>query len=125
MKTLLAITNALSDVNRARIVCALARCEELCVCQIHEMLGLAPSTTSKHLSLLVSAGLLDSRKEGRWVYYCLPEEAEPAVAEVLDWFCTHAEEEKAITEDEKRLDRILAYTPEELCQRQARGTRCC
>ncbi len=125
MRTLLAMTAALSDINRARIVCALERCEELCVCQIHELLGLAPSTTSKHLSLLVAAGLVDSRKEGRWVYYRLPDEADAAAADALEWFCAHAAEEPAIAEDEKRLDRILAYTPEELCRRQAKGTRCC
>ena len=125
MRSLLAITSALSDANRARIVCALARCEELCVCQIYELLGLAPSTTSKHLSLLVSAGLVVSRKEGRWVYYRLPEEAEPAVVDALEWFCGYADEEGLAAEDEKKLDRILAYTPEELCRRQAKGAQCC
>ena len=45
---------------------------ELCVCQITELFGLAASTISKHLSILYQAGLVDSRKEGRWIFYALP-----------------------------------------------------
>jgi len=47
---------------------------ELCACQIIEMLGLAPSTVSKHMSILRQAGLVETRKEGRWIYYRLAEE---------------------------------------------------
>jgi AhpD family alkylhydroperoxidase len=45
---------------------------ELCVCQMIELLGLAPSTVSKHISILRPAELLESRKDGRWIYYRLP-----------------------------------------------------
>jgi DNA-binding transcriptional ArsR family regulator len=45
---------------------------ELCVCQIIELLGLVPSTVSKHMSILKQAGLVENRKEARWMYYRLP-----------------------------------------------------
>ena len=75
------ITRALSDENRVRTLMFL-REGELCVCQIIEMLGLAPSTVSKHLSILKQARLVETRKKGRWIYYRLPEgEVSPAVTE--------------------------------------------
>ncbi|MBX3727698.1 MAG: helix-turn-helix transcriptional regulator [Candidatus Sumerlaeia bacterium] len=125
MRSLLAITKALSDANRVRIVCALER-GELCVCQIQELLGLAHSTTSKHLSLLAAAGLLDVRKEGRWAYYRLAdEEARAGLREVVGWLCRQAAQEKHVAEDRRRLDAILRIPPEELCQLQANGSKSC
>jgi len=47
------------------------RSGELCVCQITEVLGLAPSTVSAHLKELKQAGLVAERKDGRWVYFSL------------------------------------------------------
>ena len=61
---------ALADENRIRILMAL-RGRQLCVCQVTAFLDLAPSTTSKHLSILRQARLIESNKQGRWVYYRL------------------------------------------------------
>lgn len=80
MKTTLSITKALSDENRLRIL-MMVKEQEACVCQIIEVIGNAPSTVSKHLSILKSAGLLDSYKRGRWVYYHLPKQ--PSIAEKM------------------------------------------
>ena len=76
MREFMAITKALSDPTRVRILLALRR-GELCVCQITELFGLAPSTVSKHLSMLHHAGLILSRKSERWVYYRLPDKSAP------------------------------------------------
>jgi ArsR family transcriptional regulator len=62
------VLRALGDENRMRIVIALRR-QPLCVCQIVELVQLATSTVSEHLMILKAAGILASRKEGRWVYY--------------------------------------------------------
>lgn len=43
----------------------------MCVCEITSVLGLAPSTVSKHLSLLEEAGLVEAIKDGKWVNYAL------------------------------------------------------
>ena len=81
----MAITKALSDPNRVRMLLAL-RHGELCVCQITELFGFAPSTISKHLSILHQAHLILSRKSERWVYYRLPDKTAPvAVRDALDW----------------------------------------
>ena len=55
------ITKALAEENRVRILMAL-EVEELCVCQITELLELAPSTVSKHMSVLRQARLVEGRK---------------------------------------------------------------
>jgi len=81
MREFMAITKALSDPGRVRILLALRR-GELCVCQITELFGLAPSTMSKHLSVLHQGGLIASRKAERWVYYRLPDETAPGVVKI-------------------------------------------
>ena len=63
MFTYMAITRALSDQNRVRMLLALNG-RELCVCQIIELLGLAPSTVSKHMSILANARLVEGRQGG-------------------------------------------------------------
>lgn len=126
MRDLLAITKALSDASRVRLFCALARRGELCVCQLQELLELAPSTTSKHLSLLAAARLVEARKDGRWVHYRLATEAPaPGMDGIVAWVLEQAAVSPALAQDKARLDAILAISPEVLCQQQAEGRRCC
>lgn len=76
------ITKALSDPNRVRGLLAL-RNGELCICQITELLNLAPSTVSKHMSVLKQADLVTSRKDSRWVYFRLSEQNTQAIDDFL------------------------------------------
>jgi len=120
MRSTLRITKALSDIQRLRILLML-REGELCVCQVIAVLGLAPSTVSKHLSILSGAGLVDSRKDGRWAYYRLPQgEALKAVKPVLKWLDGALEDDGSIAKDAKRLEAALACPPESLSERQRR-----
>ena len=120
VRKFMAITKALSDPNRVRILLSLRR-GELCVCQITELLDLATSTISKHLSILNQAGLILSRKTERWVYYRLPEKIAPvAVREALDWVFKSLGKTAEATTDAVRLKKILKIDPVELCRR-----RCC
>jgi ArsR family transcriptional regulator len=127
MRHLLSIAKALADPSRLRIVCALHARGELCVCQIQEMLGIAASSTSRHLAILASAGLVVGRREARWMYYRLAEEADgsPVACAALAWACGAGRRERTAAEDRAALKAILALTPEELCCRQAQGIRCC
>jgi DNA-binding transcriptional ArsR family regulator len=65
-----AAARALGHPARLRTI-AMLRSGELCVCQITEVLQLAPSTVSAHLKELKHAGLVSERKDGRWVYFNL------------------------------------------------------
>lgn len=104
---------ALADENRVRILMAL-RGRRLCVCQVTAFLDLAPSTTSKHLSILRQARLIESNKQGRWVYYGLAEDSpRPNIREALAWMKDSLAADPAIVEDEARIAEILRA--EEAC----------
>lgn len=60
MLDFMAIAKALADENRVRLLLALQK-QELCVCQLIELIGLAPSTVSKHMSILRQARLVEAR----------------------------------------------------------------
>ena len=118
MRAFMNITKALADENRIRALLALRK-GELCVCQITELFGLAPSTVSKHLSILAQANLVESRKAGRWIYYQLPGKNAPTeVREALDWVEKSLADQARAIEDQKALKRILKQDPAELCKRQ-------
>ena len=118
MNDVLNITKALADSNRLRALVALSD-GELCVCQIIELLGLAPSTVSKHLSILHQAGLVETRKEGRWMYYRLAgREASKAVREALAWSRRNLADAPQIVQDAKKLAKIVSTDRETLCKRQ-------
>ncbi|MDR3073768.1 MAG: metalloregulator ArsR/SmtB family transcription factor [Deltaproteobacteria bacterium] len=98
---------ALTDENRARILMAL-RDREMCVCQVTAFLDLSPSTTSKHLSILKQARLIESRKKGTWVYYRLADGSAPArVREALAWAVASVGESAVVREDARRITDIL------------------
>ncbi len=118
---------ALSDENRLRALFAICD-QELCVCQIIELLNLAPSTVSKHIPILKQAGLVESEKRGRWVYYRLAgNHSNSEARQVIDWVIEACENEgiilglhvdETINTDKKRLKQILQMEPEELCKKQ-------
>lgn len=66
---------ALAVQARRDVVRELSARGEVCACEFAGLLGLAPSTVSHHMSVLVSAGLVQARKQGTWVHYRLNREA--------------------------------------------------
>jgi DNA-binding transcriptional ArsR family regulator len=118
MRDVVSIAKALSDENRVRIVGMLDG-RELCVCQVIELLALAPSTVSKHLSILKQARLIDGRKDGRWMYYRLADDDAPRAAhDALRWTLQTLKGDKRIRDDATRLKQILAMDPGVLCSQQ-------
>lgn len=61
---------ALSDETRVRIVHLLS-CEEMCVCDLQKYFDLTQPTLSHHLASLRLAGLVTSRRKGKWTYYSI------------------------------------------------------
>ena len=107
MRTTLRVTKALSDGQRIRIM-MLLRGGELCVCRIVEVLALAPSTVSKHLSILSEADLVEVRKDGRWAYYRLAQgEARNTVRPVLKWLEDMLGGNETVLRDGQQLADIL------------------
>lgn len=110
MNKVLNITKALADESRVRGVFLLKN-GELCVCQIIEVLELAPSTVSKHMSILKQAGLVDTRRAGKWTYYRLANEtADLSGVEILSWLLRRLEDDPKIIADSIRLAEIRSRT---------------
>jgi DNA-binding transcriptional ArsR family regulator len=114
VKSFITITKALSDAHRVSAIRYL--CEgELCLCQLIEMLELAPSTVSKHMSILYQAGLVETRKQGRWIYYRLPDEqAEPEIQQTIHWARNYLTADQ-FEEELKKLEVVRKTNREELC----------
>ncbi len=127
MRDRLDVLKALADETRLRALCAL-RGGELCVCQLIALLELAPSTVSKHLSVLRSARLVDSRKDGRWMYYRLSREFRtPATGKLMALLFEDIERTDRITDDRKRMKSIAGESMDSLCRRlfSKSGKNCC
>ena len=64
---------ALGDETRLGLMMAVAASDgaEACVCDLTPETGLAQSTVSHHLKLLVDSGLLERTQRGKWAYYSL------------------------------------------------------
>ncbi len=103
MNDFIAVAKALADENRARAIMALSN-GELCLCQLIEVLGISPSTVSKHMSILQQGGLVERRKDGRWHYYRLAgRDASPVVREAIRWALKSLKNEKVIVTDAETL----------------------
>jgi ArsR family transcriptional regulator len=117
LRQFMAISKALADENRVRIL-ALLQGRTLCVCQIIAVLGLAPSTVSKHLSILRQGGLLEIEKRGRWIYCRLAGTGAPAaVKQALSWLQGSLKRAKHIEDDHRSLAKVLKVDPAQLCRR--------
>jgi DNA-binding transcriptional ArsR family regulator len=115
MTRLNAVGMALSDPNRVRALMAL-RNGELCVCQLIELLQLAPSTVSKHMSILKQAGLVASRKDSRWVYYRSAEKEDDGFISALsDLVVDYLAGDKATEADDEAMVKIKIAHPRNRC----------
>lgn len=108
-KKFISVTKALSDPNRVRALLSL-RNGELCLCQIIELLSLAPSTVSRHMTILKQAGLINSRKDSRWVYYQLAEyeKNDSRLNTLIKFSISLLEHSDQIRNDDLKLTRIVA-----------------
>ena len=114
------LAKAIGDAHRLRALLAL-RSGELCACQLIDLLELAPSTVSRHMSVLKQAGLVMARKCGRWTHYRLPgEDAFLPVKDMLSWLERTAGQSQQALTDQRKLSRICRVAPEELCKRRQR-----
>jgi DNA-binding transcriptional ArsR family regulator len=95
---------ALADPNRVRILLALLDRDELCVCELTEMLGLAGATVSRHAAILLDAGLAETRKDGRWVHYRIARGSRrPLPDALLDWIKSEGAADPLARRDAKKL----------------------
>ena len=123
MENILLILKALSDKNRLRAFSALQFYEELCACQITELLQVTGATVSRHLSIMVNAGILKNRKAGRWIYFRLNTDYS-SLDTVSGWVREQLDDSSQIKKDLKVLKQITLIPCEDLCRNQRNETSC-
>ncbi|HXP96457.1 MAG TPA: metalloregulator ArsR/SmtB family transcription factor [Telmatospirillum sp.] len=115
IETFETVSKAVADTSRARIL-KLLEGGELCVCQITAVLNLAPATVSKHLAMLKVAGLLQQRRDGKWVYYRLAErDLNPCARKFLALIGGCLNEDPTVLDDRRVLALVNAVPVQVLC----------
>ncbi len=93
---------ALGDETRIRIVALLSH-GELCVCHLESALGISQPNCSRHLAILKAADIVDSRRDGTWVYYRIRDQEHDSVRSVLEVLAKMFGAERALRADHARL----------------------
>jgi ArsR family transcriptional regulator len=75
---------ALSDPNRLAII-DMIKTEEKCACKILEELQITQPTLSHHMKILCDSGLVNSRREGKWMHYSINKELFEEVKQLFDF----------------------------------------
>jgi len=98
------VFKALADPTRIRILGLLAA-GEVCVCHIQESLRLPQPLVSRHLAYLRRAGLVETRKDGLWVYYRMAPRRDDVTGTVLDAVVHVISHLSTVAKDAKRLEK--------------------
>jgi ArsR family transcriptional regulator, arsenate/arsenite/antimonite-responsive transcriptional repressor len=114
VKDLVLAAKAFADPSRVRVLAAL-RGQELCVCELCDVLGLTQSTLSTHLQVIRKAGLVSARKEGKWMYYAISPKAKRMVNSLFQSFSDSLKTDVALSRDEKKLSQRLALRNNGAC----------
>jgi len=97
---------SLSDSNRLRIL-KMLQVKPLCVCEITDVLKLATSTVSKHLSILKATGFIIEDKDGKWVnYHINPRPSDPRISSVLSTLDFWISDDQLITSDKQKVQKV-------------------
>jgi ArsR family transcriptional regulator, arsenate/arsenite/antimonite-responsive transcriptional repressor len=101
---------SLSDPNRLRIL-KMLQVKPLCVCEITDVLQLATSTVSKHLSILRETGFIIEEKDGKWVNYMInPRPDDPRISSVISTLDFWIADQKIVNEDKAKVIRVDRYS---------------
>jgi ArsR family transcriptional regulator, arsenate/arsenite/antimonite-responsive transcriptional repressor len=106
LKKITKILKALADESRIRIVALLKERNDLCVCEITEIIGLSQPTISSHLKKLEDAEIITYSKDGLWVNYHLDENMEKEIEQLLETVVRILGEDERIQSDVSRSFKI-------------------
>ena len=119
--TLETVFRALSDRTRLRIL-ALLGAQEVCVCHIHDTLGLSQPTASRHLAYLRRAGLVEARRQGVWMHYRVSPSLDPVARGVVDAAVNALAQAPVTSSDRKQFQK--AFGPRHVIEVR-HGGACC
>lgn len=93
---------ALADKTRLRLLSMMRR-DEICVCYFTAVLDAPQPTISRHLAYLRSKGLVEARREGKWMHYRMAKPKNKALLRAFDEVLDAAAEDAQIKTDAKRI----------------------
>lgn len=93
---------ALADATRLRLLNLIAD-REICVCYFVEILRISQPKISRHLAYLRRAGLIEARREGKWMHYRLAMPEDRAAASILRETLKHLRQKSEMRKDSSRL----------------------
>jgi DNA-binding transcriptional ArsR family regulator len=123
VKHMTSLLAALADDTRLRLLRLLLR-EELCVCELVDALRIRQYKVSRHLSTLRAVGLVEARRNGRWMYYSIGRRAALKTfhQDLLKVIDVHLDGTPQASRDGARLRRRLALRRAGCC---VVGNTCC
>jgi ArsR family transcriptional regulator len=95
---------ALGDNTRLRLLNLMGE-SEVCVCYFVEILGQSQPKISRHLAYLRRAGIVEARRDGKWMHYRIVMPPNIGAAQVLRQTLSWLKEEKAMQADRARLSK--------------------
>ena len=121
MRKIANIFRALSDDTRLRVIKLLQE-RELCVCELMQVLAMSQPRISRHMSVLKNAGLVEDRREGKWVYYSLRNEAQGKETKIiLDAMVVVASGDAVVKADQKKLQKAVRVGELKTCCNKCSG----
>jgi ArsR family transcriptional regulator len=103
---------ALADTTRLRLL-SMMRTQEICVCFFTAVIDAPQPTISRHLAYLRGKGLVQARREGKWMHYRLVKPTDKGIAQALDQVLEAAAGDPQIQSDRKNLN-AACCDPEKL-----------
>lgn len=100
------ILKALADENRVRILYLLRERENLCVCEIREIIGLSQPTISSHLKLLENNELVTFNKDGKWVNYSMNPNLDIKIKQIIDSVFLMIKTDNGVKKDQNRVNKV-------------------
>jgi ArsR family transcriptional regulator len=97
---------ALADKTRLRILALLGN-NEVCVCHLHDSLGLPQPTVSRHLAYLRRSGLVAARRDGVWMHYQVSRSLSPVVQGLIAAAVDALQRLPVTTQDRKQFQRAF------------------
>jgi ArsR family transcriptional regulator len=116
MTELLAFNHALSDDTRWRIL-QLIMSEALCVCEMADIMKMPQSSVSSHVQVIRKAGLLESERREKWIYYRVQEKHRGLLSSISSYFGVSPETDPVLMKDARNSEKRLAKREASCCPR--------
>ena len=108
MQKILQALKILSDEVRLKIISLLAE-NELCVCELMEALRMSQSRISNHLRILRNTGIIEAKREGKWIFYSLARGTMDKVLwEIVQAIVNKIDEEEYLTREKILIEQLIS-----------------